>query len=66
MAVAVKTECVHYWKLDWWNHGVCKYCGKKKQFPRRGDIDWGDVRRKAIVHGKAERVIIPYNFKEEV
>jgi len=32
--VAIKDNCTHYWVLDSKDIGVCKYCGKKRDFRR--------------------------------
>ncbi len=64
--VAVKTECVHHWIVDWFDYGVCKLCGEERQFTPRGTIDWGRERMTGFQNGQPERVILPQNFREEV
>jgi len=32
IVVAEKDNCTHYWVLDSKDIGVCKYCGKKRDF----------------------------------
>ncbi len=64
--VAVKPECPpHYWKIgQWTDHGVCEICGEERQFTPRGQIDWDQVRRDAVVQGKPARVILPFIASE--
>jgi len=35
IVVAVKSKCIHHWMIDSSNFGVCKYCGRQKNFGRR-------------------------------
>jgi len=32
--VAEKSKCIHHWMIDCNNIGVCKYCGRKRDFRR--------------------------------
>jgi len=42
----VQERCVHYYVVDDFNHGVCKYCGAEKQFPTlREQMEQMDRRR---------------------
>lgn len=27
--------CTHHWLINDKNHGICRYCGKRKQFPKK-------------------------------
>ena len=35
IVVAEKSKCIHHWVIDSNNIGVCKYCGRQKNFRRR-------------------------------
>lgn len=43
-------KCVHYWRINEENHGVCLKCGTGKQFPRDlkdSFIDYGKLKERA-------------------
>ena len=53
MVVAVD-QCIHYWKIDSHEIGICKYCGRKRNFRRlsREDTDTETEKRQVGKKGK--------------
>jgi hypothetical protein len=35
IAVLAVDRCVHYWVIDCYEFGICKYCGRKRNFKRQ-------------------------------
>ncbi|GAI89878.1 unnamed protein product, partial [marine sediment metagenome] len=47
VAVLAVDRCVHYWVIDYNEFGICKYCGRKRDFKQmRGESSHTETKRR--------------------
>jgi hypothetical protein len=54
IAVLAVDRCVHYWVIDRNEFGICKYCGRKRDFGRMSS-EWSQTETQKRVNGRKSK-----------